>query len=468
MAEIRTLKLNLLADVADFSRGLESAQDKFKNFGDKLESLSRKAVVALGAITIAAKSTVDSASDLNESLSKSTVIFDDQAKAIQDFAKTADKQLGLSQKAALEAASNFAILGKGAGLTGKNLTTFSTDLTTLAADLASFNNTTTDEAILALGAGLRGEAEPLRRFGILLSQQALDAKATELGLWDLIEVNGKLKPVISEQNKVIARNAIIMEQTSLQQGDFARTADGAANKQRILAAELENTKAQIGQGLLPAYQKLLDLILPLTEWAGRNADAFVKVGTAIATVAGSIIVLNYTVKTVNATFEAFNNIMKLATAAQAAFNFVMSLNPIGLTIIGIAALGAAFVVAYKKIEPFRDLIDSIWEKMKKLIDGIKNSAIAKGITSAFNAVTGRAVGGTVNAGQAYNVGEFGKEIFIPRTDGQIVPNSQIGGGNVTINLNGIIDAESARRSIERLLQDSGRRTAAINLVGSPL
>lgn len=467
MAEIRTLKLNLLADVNDFSKGLETAQAKFQNFGDKLETMSRKAAVALGALTVASKLTIDSASDLNESLSKNTVVFEDQAKAIEDFSKTASKNLGLSQRQALDAASGFAILGRMSGLTGKDLTNFSTDLTTLAADLASFNNTTTDEAIVALGAGLRGEAEPLRRFGILLSQAALEDKASEMGLWEFVEVNGKMKPILSESNKVLARNAIILEQTALQQGDFARTADGAANKQRILAAELENTRAQIGQGLLPAYQRLLDLILPLTEWAGKNADAFVKVGSAIAVVAGSVIVLNYSVKTINMTFEAFNNIMKLATAAQAAFNVVMGLNPAALVVIAIVALGAAFVAAYKNIEPFRDLIDSIWASMKRLIDTIKNSSIGQAVSRAFNAVTGRASGGMVSAGQAYTVGEFGKEVFVPSTNGRIVPNNQLGGTTV-INLNGIIDAESARRSIEKLLQDSARRTGAINLTGATL
>ena len=467
MAEIRTLKLNLLADVNDFSKGLESAQAKFQKFGDQLETMSRKAAVALGALTIAGKMSVDSASDLNEALSKNTVVFEDQAKAIEEFSKSASKNLGLSQRQALDAASGFAILGRMSGLTGKDLTNFSTDLTTLAADLASFNNTTTDEAIVALGAGLRGEAEPLRRFGILLSQAALEDKAAEMGLWEFVEVNGKMKPIISESNKVLARNAIILEQTALQQGDFARTADGAANKQRILAAEIENTRAQIGQGLLPAYQKLLDLILPLTEWAGKNADAFVKVGSAIAVVAGSIIVLNYSVKTINMTFEAFNNIMKLATAAQAAFNVVMGLNPAALVVIAIVALGAAFVAAYKNIEPFRDLIDSIWASMKRLLDTIKNSAIAGAVTRAFNAVTGRAIGGSVSAGQAYTVGEFGKEVFVPSTNGTIIPNNQLG-QNITVNLNGVIDGESARRTIEKLLQDSARRTGAINLLGATL
>ena len=80
--------------------------------------------------------------------------------------------------------------------------------------------------------------------------------------------------------------------------------------------------------------------------------------------------------------------------------------------------------------------------------------------------TKRAAGGPVNAGQPYVVGEFGPEVFVPSGSGSI--RSGGGGQGVTIIMNGVIDGESARRSIERLLQDSSRRTGAINLVGATL
>ena len=79
----------------------------------------------------------------------------------------------------------------------------------------------------------------------------------------------------------------------------------------------------------------------------------------------------------------------------------------------------------------------------------------------------RAAGGPVMANQPVRVGEFGPEIFYPGgSSGSI--RSGGGGGQTIINLNGIIDAESARRSIEKLLQDSARRTGPINLVGANL
>ena len=50
---------------------------------------------------------------------------------------------------------------------------------------------------------------------------------------------------------------------------------------------------------------------------------------------------------------------------------------------------------------------------------------------SIGAPTAMALGGSVTAGQAYTVGEHGRETFIPSTDGQIVPNGADGG--VTIN-----------------------------------
>jgi hypothetical protein len=87
-------------------------------------------------------------------------------------------------------------------------------------------------------------------------------------------------------------------------------------------------------------------------------------------------------------------------------------------------------------------------------------------TRLTNPIPKRAAGGPVMGGQAYRVGEFGPETFIPAGSGSIRPGG--GGGNTVININAVIDAESARRSIEKLLQDSARRTGPINLVGANL
>jgi hypothetical protein len=462
MADIRTLKLNLLADIGDFSKGLETAQMKFKNFGDKLDDISGKAALAFGVIAVGAKSTIDAASDLNESMSKTSVVFEDATDSIVAFSKTSATSIGLSQKAALEAASDFAIFGKAAGLTGDDLSSFSTDTLTLAADLASFNNVSLDQAINAIGAGLRGESEPLRQFGVLLSADAVEAEALRMGL-------EKGTKGFTDQQKVLARQSLIMQQTTIQQGDFARTSEGAANQQRILTAQMEDAKTKIGQGLLPIYQQLIALIVPFSGYMSENADIISKVVLAVLGLTGGIVALNYAIKAVEVVTTAWQAVVKTATALQWLWNVALNANPIGLVVIGIAALTAGVILAYQKIEPFRDLIDSIIEKIKEMGSAIKNSAFGKAIGSIVDKVTGgKALGGMVGAGQAVRVGEMGSEVFVPTTGGQIIPNNKLGGGGNTFVFNGVVDGESARRTIEKMLQNSARRTGAVSLVGATL
>jgi hypothetical protein len=94
--------------------------------------------------------------------------------------------------------------------------------------------------------------------------------------------------------------------------------------------------------------------------------------------------------------------------------------------------------------------------------GFENFGGFKGLPNPF---AGKALGGTVRGGVPVRVGEMGSEVFIPTSGGQIIPNNKLNGGGNTFIFNGVIDGESARRSIERLLQTSARRTGAVNFAG---
>jgi phage-related protein len=185
------------------------------------------------------------ASSLSETKSAIGQVFGEAGAGIETFAKDANARLGQTQQQALDAAKTFGIFGQSAGLAGKPLTTFSTDLVTLATDLASFNDTSPQEAIDALGAGLRGEAEPLRKYGILLDDASLRSKAMELGIYD---GNGAL----TSQQRILATNAAIFDKSITQQGDFARTSAGMAGQQKILAASFQDAQTALGTALLPA------------------------------------------------------------------------------------------------------------------------------------------------------------------------------------------------------------------------
>jgi hypothetical protein len=258
MAGSRTLKLSILADVDKLNKSLKTGEQDVSTFTGKLQGFSDKITTAFkvataAAVAFAGKIAIDSikaASDLGETISKVGVLFGDSAKEIEKFADGAAQSLGQTKQEALDAAANFAIFGKSAGLSGKDLTAFSTEFVKLAADLSSFNNVPQEEAINAIGSALRGEAEPLRKFGVLLDDATLKNAALELGLISTT------KNALTPQQKVLAAQKVIFEQTTAAQGDFARTSGGLANQTKILSAELENTKLVIGEALLPIVLEL--------------------------------------------------------------------------------------------------------------------------------------------------------------------------------------------------------------------
>jgi hypothetical protein len=262
MAEIRSLKLALLADTKQFIQGLDKADKETRSFSSKLGTALKAGALAFAALGAAAgamaikigKDAIGAASDFSEEISKSRVIFGEASKDIEDFAKTAANSLGQSKTQAVSAASTFATLGKAAGLTGKDLSKFSIGFVKLASDLASFNNTSPEDAIQAIGAALRGEAEPIRRYGILLNDATLKNEALALGL---IKTT---KEALSPANKVLAAQSAIYKQTADAQGDFGRTSDGLANSQRILAANIEDVKITLGESLLPVALKFSDFL----------------------------------------------------------------------------------------------------------------------------------------------------------------------------------------------------------------
>lgn len=225
---------------------------------------------AIGAVADFMGDSIGAASDYTEALSKVNVVFGDQATAITSWASTAAEQMGLSETAALSAAGTFGNLFDALGLAKGEAVAMSQDIVQLAADIGSFNNVPVAEALDALRAGLVGETEPMRRFGANLTAATVEAKALALGLADT-------KSAITEADKVQARYALILEQTSNAQGDFARTADGLANSTKTFDARMANLSASIGrlmEGPATAFLGFLDgVISRLSGASGASAAA---------------------------------------------------------------------------------------------------------------------------------------------------------------------------------------------------
>ena len=190
---------------------------------------------------------VNAASNYEESLSKLRVIAGDlTATDVEQWAQGSATAIGASSDQALEMTGVIANLLKTVGTAPDQIGPMSTGIVELGADLASFHNVAggTPEVLDKIRAGLVGEAEPLRTLGVLLSEARVKEEAYASGI---AERGAKL----TETQKVQARYNIILKDTADAQGDFARTSDGLANSQRILAANIDNLQREIGEALLP-------------------------------------------------------------------------------------------------------------------------------------------------------------------------------------------------------------------------
>ena len=253
-----------------------------REMGGRLTGGIGKAMAGLGGVLAGAFAagkikdvlveSINQASDLNEVATKTTQIFGDAAGGVEEFAKKGAKSLGQSNLAVKNAVSGFGVYGKAAGLAGADNVKFSSGLAQLATDMASFSNTSVEQATDALSAGLRGETEPLRAYGVLLDDASLRQEALAQGLITTT------KEALTPQQKVLASQALIMKQTSDAQGDFERTSGGLANQQRILAASLEDTKGKLGAAFLPAVTTAVTVLnqtlFPALDATGKALGDF--------------------------------------------------------------------------------------------------------------------------------------------------------------------------------------------------
>lgn len=347
-----------LDGIAGVQKALGSNLTGAEKFSAGVKGAFLPAVGILGGLGAAAFGAAQKASDLAETSSKIGVIFGDSAGALQEWAKAAPNALGQSQQSALDAAATFATMGQAAGLSGDDLVGFSTKLTGLGSDLASFGNTTPEEAVNALSAALRGESEPLRKYGVMINDSVLKQEAMAAGIWDG-------KGALTQQQKVLATQAAILKQTTNAQGDFARTADGAANQQRILAANMEQTQTELGAVFLPILQSVTTALASFAGWVRENQTLVLVLGGIIGGLAAAIVAVNIAMKLQAAA-------TMIVTAVQWAWNAAVSANPIGLIIIAIAAFIAAIVLLWNNCETFRNIVLAVWEAIKNAILAVVN------------------------------------------------------------------------------------------------
>lgn len=334
---VAALYAKLSMDTKGFDKGVKDASKGMKKLGDSTEKTnekleaSRKKMAKVGLAAAGAGTAVlgfmasaaQATSDLNEAINVSGLVFEESAGSMLEWSKAAADTMGQSQRGALEASAAVGGLLKNMGMADDETVKWSKKLVELAADMGSAFNSDPADAVFALGAGLRGETLPLRRFNVFLSDAAVKARAVEMGLADTTAE-------VDNYGKVQGRLSIIMENTSRIQGDFVNTSDGLANSQRILAAKFEETRAAIGQQMLPILEGLVSMAI-------NALDAFGEWNEQTDGLVGKLAILG------GAAAVALGAILLLSAGFNAAMAQMALINPVFAAFVAVAALAAIAV-----------------------------------------------------------------------------------------------------------------------------
>ena len=431
MADVRTLKLSLLADVNKFLTGMGQADNATKSFSSKVGKYSKAmaksfAVAGAAAGAYAIKIGIDgvkaavedeaSQKQLAEALKNTTNATDDQIKSTEDYITKQQLAFGVADTKLRPALAN---LARATGDVGK-----AQQLTNLAMDISAATGKDLETVSLTLSKAYNGNIGALTKLGIPLD--------------DAIKKSGDFNLVQGELVRLFG-------------GAAKANTETYAGQLAIVTERVSELKESIGVALLPTMKVLLENVNMVAKgFSGEDPEGLSSrarelagnfEGNGATSLGGSL----------RAVADAFGNL----------FSTVTDGGP------GTASIMERLATSLESIANAIDTVSNAYQKALPALRFIQNpfnlDLPEAGFTSRPSA---RAAGGSVISNQPYRVGEFGPELFVPSGSGSIRPDS--GGSGVTIVMNGVIDGESARRSIERLLQDSARRTGAINLVGATL
>ena len=211
------------------------------------------------------------AGDIEQSIGAVDAVFKGSAERMHEYAATASSTVGISTNAYNELAAKLGASLKNGGTSIDELGEKTNGLIQLGADLSSLYGGTTAEAIDAISAALRGETDPIERYGISLNDAALTAKGLELGI-------KKVGGSFSTQEKQLITQALLFEQSTDAQGNFSRESDTFAHKMQVASARMEDMKTKIGSALLPTVVNLMDAfgekLNPVLTEVGGGFKAF--------------------------------------------------------------------------------------------------------------------------------------------------------------------------------------------------
>lgn len=213
------------------------------------------------------QSSADLAAELEQNVGAVSAVFKENAAQIEAWSEGSAEALGLSRNSYLQFSALVGSQLKNLNVPFDEVAGQTNNLITLGADLAAQFGGTTSDAVLALSSLLRGERDPIERYGVTIKQADINARVAAMGL-------GELTLEEERQAQILATLAILNEQTADAQGTFSRESGTFLNVQQQMNAVLENTATELGEQLLPVLTEVMqfvkDDLVPI--WQEFNAE----------------------------------------------------------------------------------------------------------------------------------------------------------------------------------------------------
>lgn len=345
---------DLKRQLADVNRQIDKQKAKLesiakieKRFGGIASAAGKAGAAASVAVTAPlvafGRSAFIAAMDAEELKSAFNVTFGNNAAMMEGWASRTGAAMGRTNVELMKSANTFGIFFNQAD--PAKSAAMSQEFAMLAQDLSSFYNVDPGTALDKLRSGLTGESEPLRDFGVFMTEAAVKAQALKMGL---VPLNGEL----SEQQKIMARAGLIMAQTGNAQGDLARTSGSTSNQLRAANAAWENMSLVIGQQLIPALtpaiQMFSEIIAGFSKLSPETRKWIVILGAGAA-ILGPVLI---GISGIAAAASALAPI--IATAAGA-----FSVAALPIIAVGAALAGAAYLI-YSNWESISGFFTRTW------------------------------------------------------------------------------------------------------------
>lgn len=267
----------------NMTKDANRASKSISNLGNAFRGMST--IFGGYAVGNAMRNSISSAMDMIETINLFSVSMGDLAVNTDKTVRSISKMTGLDVTNIQNAMGTYSLLSRSMGMTNQQAQILSTSTYRLGLDLASLTNVPVQQVMQDLRSGLVGQSETVYKYGVDVTEASLKTEALRLGIEKSVRN-------MSQGEKMALRYSVMIRQTSLAQGDFARTIEQPANQLRILTERMTTLSRSIGTMFIPMLSRILPyanaVVIALTRIIDRLAILFGYEGDKVWDTFGNI------------------------------------------------------------------------------------------------------------------------------------------------------------------------------------